>query len=113
MYLENSPQKVYKTTISVKVPNEMDEVYITGNQDELGNWDEGKIKMNRISELERSITLRLKAKTQIRFTRGSAETEAVLKDYDLEYLFQIPISPSKYRNYNFEIVNWRDMLEKN
>ena len=91
----------------------MDEVYITGNQEELGNWDESKIKMNRISELERSITLNLKANSQIRFTRGSAETEAVIKEYDLEYLFQIPISPSKSHNYKFEIVNWKDMMEKN
>ena len=112
-YLENLPEKSYKTTISVKVPNEMDEVYITGNQEVLGNWDESKIKMNRISELERSITLNLKANSQIRFTRGSAETEAVIKEYDLEYLFQIPISPSKSQNYKFEIVNWKDMMKKN
>ena len=112
-YLESLPETTFETTITVKVPNKTDEVYITGNQDALGDWDESKIKMTQVSEFERSITLNLNANSQIRFTRGSAETEAIIKDYDLEYLYQIPISPSKYNNYSFEIVNWKDKLKKN
>lgn len=112
-YLENLPERTYETTITVTVPDKSDEVYITGNQEVLGDWDESKIKMTRVSELERSITLNLHANSQIRFTRGSAETEAVIKDYDLEYLYQIPISPSRSNNYRFDIVNWKDRLSDN
>ena len=54
-YLQNLPVKTYKTLIKVKVPNKNDIVFISGNQDALGNWEEDKIKMKKTSEFERTI----------------------------------------------------------
>ena len=112
-FIEQQPKKTYKTTIEVEVPNENDEVYISGNQDVLGNWKDGVVKMNRISKLKRAITLNLKQESTFKFTRGSSEKEAVLKGYDLQYLGYIPISTSQENNFSFEIVNWTDKMEKN
>ncbi len=112
-FLEKLPIKTYRTTIEVEVPNEKDEVYITGNQDVLGSWKEDKVKMKRISKLKRNITLELKSKTRIRFTRGSSETEAILKNYDLQYLYDIPISPSHSDKFSFQIINWIDKIQNN
>lgn len=111
-HLESLPKKTYETTITVKVPDASDDVYITGNQEVLGDWDEGKVKMNRTADRERSITLNLQSSTFIRFTRGNSETEAVLPDYDLAYLYHIPISPAKTQSFTFEIVNWKDRMNK-
>ncbi|MCB0439462.1 MAG: hypothetical protein KDD20_12050, partial [Mangrovimonas sp.] len=47
------------TTIKVLVPNKTDEVFIVGNQENLGNWQPDKVKMNRISDYEREISLNL------------------------------------------------------
>ena len=70
---------VYKVNIIVKVPNKNDEVYITGNQTELGNWNPSQIKMKRKNSLEREITLTLHYPVKFKFTRGSWETEAAVK----------------------------------
>ena len=35
-------------TFKVQVPSNLDEVYITGNQENIGNWEPSKIKMNKI-----------------------------------------------------------------
>src|SRR5690606_17167846 len=68
-YFENIQEKEdnelsdeeYETTIRLKVPNKEDTVYITGNQPNLGNWNANTIKMNKISDYEREIVLKLKS----------------------------------------------------
>ena len=112
-FIEKQPRETYQTTIEVKVPNEKDEVYISGNQDALGNWKEGIVKMNRISKFKRTITLYLKQESSFKFTRGSSDKEAIMKDYDLQYLGYIPISTSEQNNFSFEITNWTDKMKKN
>ena len=37
-----------KRTIKVIVPNKTDEVFITGNQESLANWEPGTLKMHAI-----------------------------------------------------------------
>ena len=37
------------TTIRVSVPDKTDEVFISGNQENLGNWQADKVKMKKIS----------------------------------------------------------------
>ncbi|MFY8187806.1 MAG: hypothetical protein ACOVLC_07585 [Flavobacterium sp.] len=34
------------TTIRVSVPNKMDDVFIVGNGESLGNWEPDKVKLN-------------------------------------------------------------------
>lgn len=69
------------TTIKILVPKKIDEVFIVGNQEKLGNWQPDKIKMERISDFEREITLNLTFPVEFRFTRGNWDNEAIIKDY--------------------------------
>lgn len=99
-----------EVTIRVKVPNKNDSVFIIGNHQNLGNWDEKKkLKMIKNSDFEREITLTMLPSTQIRFIGGrnvEELKEAIVKDYDLAEFFYIPISPKKRADYNFEILGW-------
>ena len=65
-----------KTTIRISVPNRSDEVYIVGNQDNLGNWQPNKIKMVKTSDYQREISVELKLPAEFKFTRGKWENEA-------------------------------------
>ena len=67
------------TTIKVSVPDKTDEVYIVGNQDALGNWQADKIKMEKVSDFERAVRLELTYPAELKFTRGSWESEGIVK----------------------------------
>ena len=66
-------------TIKVIVPTKTDEVYITGNQEALGNWNPKKIKMEKISDYERSITVELTYPAEFKFTQGDWNSEGIIK----------------------------------
>ena len=57
-------------TIKVIVPNKTDDVYITGNQEALGNWNPNQVKMEKISDYERSISVDLSYPAEFKFTKG-------------------------------------------
>jgi hypothetical protein len=109
-YLDSLPKQKHVISITVNVPNKTDEVYITGNQKELGNWEEGKIKMDSISPFKRKISLTLTNKTQIRFTNGNSKSNKVaeIENYDLPWLFYIPITPEFESNLEFNILDWTE-----
>jgi predicted alpha/beta superfamily hydrolase len=94
----------YEVTIRVKVLSEKDTIYITGNQDNLGNWKPEKIKMKRISDFERELKVKLKSPAQFKLTRGNWETEAEVKGT----YGNITIKPEKQSNFEFEIENYFD-----
>ncbi|WP_110688306.1 alpha/beta hydrolase-fold protein, partial [Salegentibacter sediminis] len=94
----------YKSTIKVKVLNKEDTIYITGNQDNLGNWNPDKIKMDKISDFERTITLKLKSPAQFKFTRGNWDSEAEVKGT----YGNITIRPEKQTDFKFKIENYFD-----
>lgn len=94
----------YDVTIKVKVLNKKESIYITGNQDNLGNWDPKEIKMDKISDLEREVKIKLKSPAQFKFTRGNWDTEAeVIGTYG-----NITIKPEKQLTFEFEIENYFD-----
>ena len=92
-----------KTTIRISVPNRSDEVYIVGNQDNLGNWQPDKIKMVKTSDYQREISVELKLPAEFKFTRGKWENEAKVVDFENN----IKIN-EKSSIFNFEIENWKD-----
>jgi hypothetical protein len=65
----------YEVKIRVKVFDEDDRIYITGNQESLGNWDPQKVEMKKVTLWEREIVLKLQSPAQFKFTKGSWETE--------------------------------------
>ena len=69
-------------TIKVIVPNKTDEVYITGNQESLGNWNPKTIKLDKVSDYERSITLNLSFPAEFKFTMGDWSKEGIVKQLD-------------------------------
>lgn len=71
-----------KKTIKVIVPNKTDEVYITGNQESLGNWNPNSIKMDRVSDYERAISVTLNYPAEFKFTKGAWSSEGILKSLD-------------------------------
>lgn len=109
-YLDSLPTQKHIVEITVNVPNKVDEVYITGNQKVLGNWEEGKIRMDSISPFKRKISLTLANKTQIRFTNGNSKSNKVaeIENYDLPWLYYIPISTEFKSSLEFNILDWTE-----
>jgi len=96
----------YNITFKVKVPNVNDEVFIVGDQDNLGSWNPGQVKMNKTSDLERSITLSLKSPIEFKFTRGSWETEGFIKGKTRGPNQRF--ATDKDSELSFEIESWKD-----
>lgn len=95
--------KIYDVTIKAKVPNEDDVIFITGNQEALGDWSPNEIKMEKISSTERQIRLKLKSPVQFKFTRGNWETEAIANSYGA-----ITIKPEDESVFEFVIEGYYD-----
>lgn len=92
--------------IRVKVPNADDDVFISGNHKNLGNYQDGKIKLKHISDFIREIEVNIPSPSYIRFTGGSNHTEAIMKSIDLQELFSFPIDILTEDEYEFEIIDW-------
>lgn len=102
-------EEFYNVTITVKVPDKNNEVYITGNQESLANWNPKKIKLNKTSDYERTIKLKIQNPAQIQLTRGNWESKAYVKG---TYEWQnIRIDPSKKNYFEFEVITWLDKVQ--
>lgn len=96
---ENSNQ-FFKTKIRLKVQNKSDTIYITGNQKSLGDWNPDKIKMNKVSEFEREIVLKLQSPAQFKFTKGNWESVLQINGtYD-----KVTVKPEIKQEYEFQTV---------
>ncbi|MEQ8577032.1 MAG: hypothetical protein RIB63_23390, partial [Fulvivirga sp.] len=76
--IDLSPE-IYETKIRVKVPNKDDVVYIAGNQPNLTYWS-SSIRLTKVSDCEREITVNLHYPALFKFTRGNWDTEAVVEN---------------------------------
>lgn len=91
-------------TFTVNVPDKNDEVYIVGNQKELGNWNASSVKMNRKSDFERTLTLKLHFPAQLKFTKGTWDQEADVKGF--EKGSNIILDKPKSKKISYKINNW-------
>lgn len=99
-------EETYRVKIRVKVPDEDNTVYITGNQESLGNWNPSLIELKKTTGTERVIELEVRAPVQLVFTRGDWESQAVVNQvYVGEH---ITIDPSEKSEFEFEISGWFD-----
>jgi predicted alpha/beta superfamily hydrolase len=96
------------TTIKLYVPNKTDEVFIVGNQEVLGNWQPNQVKMEKISDYERSITLELDFPAEFKFTKGSWGNEGIVKS-----LLDNPNLRIEDLNANssFKVKTWMDNIQ--
>ena len=99
-------KNTYKVHIEVKVPDAADNVYITGNQKVLGDWNPGKINMDHVSDTIRSIDVDLHYPALLKFTRGSWQTEGFVGNSTIGGNQRIE-SPDRH-NYQFVIESWSD-----
>ena len=102
-------KKTYQVHIEVKTRSAADEVYITGNQKVLGDWNPGKIKMKHVSDSIRSIDVQLHYPAQLKFTRGSWETEGFIRNTAINGNLRIE-SPDRHE-YMFVIDSWLDQIK--
>ena len=102
--------ETYSLTIKVKVPNANDEVYITGNQESLGNWNPGLLKMKKVSAFEREIKVNVKDIAEVKFTRGNWDTEAWIKMRGGRHNLNNIIRPKEGQTYSFEVVTYSDRI---
>ena len=79
-FLVKKPLQKVKVIFVVSVPNKEDKVFISGNQQALGNWDPGAIQLEDLGDLKRTITLDLIMPAEFKFTQGSWKKEAEVKN---------------------------------
>lgn len=108
-FLRIYSEEVYEVTLRVTVPSEKDRVYITGNQDELANWEPKRIEMKKLSDKIREITLKVHTPAQFKFTRGSWETEAVIEG--IEGFPNLKIEVDKADEFEYGIKTWKDKMK--
>ncbi len=97
------------TTIRVSVPDKTDEVFISGNQENLGNWQADKVKMKKISDYEREVSLNLSFPAEFKFTRGSWNSEGYINNF-FEDKPNIILESSE--TVFFDIKSWKDKQQK-
>jgi len=66
-------QETYPVHIELQCENMKGDVYITGNQEALANWNPKGVKMNQINDSTCSIDLQLHLPAYFKFTRGDWE----------------------------------------
>lgn len=97
-----------KQTIKVIVPNKTDEVYITGNQEVLGNWNPKSLKMEKISDYERSIIVDLTYPAEFKFTQGDWNSEGIIRTLNNNPNQKLESSESKNI---FIIKGWSNAID--
>lgn len=98
-------EEVYLKTIRVQVPNKTDDVYIAGNQNSMTNWN-SIIRLNKVSDFEREITLSVHLPAVFKFTRGNRDTEAIT---NIETEEQQPfIITKKSITTSYKILRWKN-----
>ena len=102
----NLPTKKYTVTIIVKVPANSGDVFITGNQSAIGNWEPQKVKLSKKTDTILSITFTSYADLKFKLTKGSWETEGLVEGIDEGK----DISPSIDRDteLNYVITKWKE-----
>jgi hypothetical protein len=98
-----------KTTIKVIVPNINDDVYIVGNQKDLGDWDPEKIKMFKVSDYVRMISVAFYFPAEFMFTKGTWASEGII--YDVDYNPNIYLEEYVDERV-YKIKGWKDELLK-
>ncbi|MEO6547117.1 MAG: DUF4932 domain-containing protein [Ferruginibacter sp.] len=99
------PTEIYSVTINVHVPKNSGEVFITGNQSAVGNWDPQKIKLNKLSDSTLTITFATYADLKFKFTKGDWETEGIVEG--LEEGKDINPTLMKDTELSYVVLKWK------
>jgi len=95
----------YEVNLTVNVPENSGDVYITGNQSSIGNWNPNVIKLNKTSETTRQITFKTYPDLKFKLTKGSWETEGKIDG--IEEGKDVSLSLDKNTSVNYTVKNWK------
>ncbi len=98
----------YSITIRAKVPNENDELFITGNQESLGNWKSDQVKMVQVSPLIREITLSLRDHAAVTFYLNGTSQAWIKYGDGGQSTHPMMFRPKEGDEYSFEVVRYND-----
>ncbi|WP_340064365.1 hypothetical protein [Ascidiimonas aurantiaca] len=106
-------EEAYQTTVKVKVPHKEDIVYITGAQDNLGNWIP-YYRLKKVSAYEREITLELHYPAKLKFLNANWKKEAVITHdgNSANGTSTVMLRDLKTENRVYRIEQWRDIPNK-
>ncbi len=99
------PNEKYQITLTLTVPDNSGDVYITGNQSAIGSWNPQKIKLDKINETTRQITFDTYPDLRFKLTKGSWETEGIIDG--IEEGKDVALSIDKNTSLNYTIKNWK------
>jgi predicted alpha/beta superfamily hydrolase len=87
-------------------------IYITGNDDQLGNWQPNKIELNKIEKdkWSKSFSFQKGKKLEFKFTRGSWANEALNNDGSIPVNHAFDISNDTSISYIIKL--WADQVER-
>lgn len=107
-FIEANPYELgaeREITLKVKVLDKADEIYITGNQPALGQWDPGKVKLKKVSDLERELCVKVRFPMVFKLTKGSWQAEA-FTNQSTSGRENLTITDSGQQNINLQILGW-------
>ncbi|MCJ8155033.1 DUF4932 domain-containing protein [Chryseobacterium sp. SSA4.19] len=99
------PNEKYEATITVNVPENSGDVYITGNQSSIGSWNPQKIKLDKTNETTRKITFTTYPDLRFKLTKGSWDTEAKIDG--IEEGKDVSLLLDKNTTLNYTVKNWK------
>jgi uncharacterized protein YjaZ len=101
-------EETYEVTFKVIVPDSIDDVYITGNQPELANWNPNELVMKKTSDFEREIILKIHTPAQFKFTRGGWEKEAFIDE--IKGIPNLVIDINNETELEYRVLSWKDKM---
>lgn len=113
MFIASLPiysQERINVTFRVEAPtlNDSDKVYIVGNAEEIGNWNPGKVALEKISNKiwQKTLGFTKGARIEYKFTKGNWQTEALKDDATVPPNTVLKVEHDT--TVSVVINNWRD-----
>lgn len=103
----NAPKGEFQTiTFQVSVPDKNDEVYIVGNQENLGNWNPAKVKFKKITDYDRELKIKVQFPIEFKITRGSWQSEGATNENDGGNI--VISKPDSSKIITLKVLQWFD-----
>lgn len=96
----------YPITFRLKVLNEEDEVYVSGNQSGLGSYQPNQIKMDKVAPLIRELKVEVHDHVEVKFFRDGDSQAWIKFGEDGRSTHPLMIRPEAGATYNFEVYRY-------
>lgn len=106
LWNETMSVEKYQITLRLKVLDEEDEIYVSGNQSGLGSWDPDKIKMDKVAPLIRELKVEVHDHAEIKFFRDGNSQAWIKLGEEGRSTYPIMIRPIAGSVYNFEVYKY-------